>query len=500
MQKTGVLSKEKKTNRPLVLASVILAMFMAAVEATIVSTAMPSIVGELGGFQLFSWVFSSFLLMQAVTVPIYGKLADLYGRKPVLTAGIILFLVGSVLCGLATSMKWMIIFRFIQGIGAGAVLPIATTIVGDIYTMEERAKIQGYLSSVWGISSIIGPLLGGIFVEHLHWAWVFWINVPVGIVTIAGLWLFLHEEVEKNKHPVDVWGSGLLFVSVSALMLVLTQGGVAWSWVSAPVILLVLLFIFSGTLFIYAERKATEPMMPFHIWKNRLIALSNLASLTTGAVMIGIASYLPAHVQGVMGYSPTVAGFALAMMSIGWPLAATIASKLMLKLGFRMTAGIGGIFLVIGSLFFVFLQSDAGPVWAGAGSFLIGAGMGLSATTFIVSIQSSVDWNTRGVATASNMFMRILGNTVGIAFLGGILNSRLVSYLAGRTDDAHSALDAAHRLLNPAAEQQLPLEFAQLIREGLQFALHHVYWVVLFLSLVSLAIIVFLPRGETKGL
>src|SRR3954463_3541734 len=223
-------SQRKQTKKPLVLASVMLAMFMGAIEATIVSTAMPAIVADLGGFTLYSWVFSAYLLMNSVTVLIYGKLSDLFGRKPILTIGIIIFLIGSILCGLAGSMTTLIIFRLIQGFGAGAVTPIATTIVGDIYTTEERAKIQGYLSSVWGISAITGPAVGGLLVQYVSWHYVFWINIPLGLLSLVGLWLFLHEDVVKKKHKIDYLGAILLAITISTLMFILIEGESRWSW------------------------------------------------------------------------------------------------------------------------------------------------------------------------------------------------------------------------------------------------------------------------------
>ncbi|GAE94898.1 drug resistance transporter [Gracilibacillus boraciitolerans JCM 21714] len=241
----------QKTNRPLVLVALILSMFMAAIEGTIVATAMPNIVADLGGFSLYSWVFSSFLLMQAVTTMIYGKLADLFGRKPVFIIGVIIFLFGSVLCGLATTMITLIIFRLIQGVGAGAIHPIVTTIVGDMYTMEERAKVQGYLASVWGISSVVGPpLLGGIIVQFIDWKWIFWMNIPIGIAGLIGVIVFFHEEVLKEKKSIDYFGSSLFFVAISALIIVFVQAGTNWAWLSIETISLLLIFIIGiGTFF-----------------------------------------------------------------------------------------------------------------------------------------------------------------------------------------------------------------------------------------------------------
>ncbi len=497
MENRKTNEKPKTTKRAFVLASIIIGMFMAAIEATIVATAMPSIVADLGGFKLFTWVFSIFLLMQAVSVPIYGKLADLFGRKPIYIIGVIVFLIGSILCGFAPTMPLLILFRLIQGIGAGAVQPIATTIVGDIYSMEERSKIQGYLASVWGISSIIGPALGGFFVEYLTWSWVYWINIPFGIISLGGIILYLHEDVEKKKHSIDYLGSSLLLISISTLMLALIQGGVAWSWTSTTSLGLFALFIVVFILFLIQEKRAKEPMMPLGIWKNRIISISNLGSLSTGMIMIGVISFIPTYVQGVMEKSAIVGGFSLAMMSIGWPISSTIAGKVLMRLGFLKTALIGGFGLVIGSIILIFSQPEYGPILVGAGAFFIGVGMGFSTTTFIVSIQSSVEWKVRGVATASNMFMRILGNTVGIALMGGILNTRLSNYLASHSNNLGEKLDldVTNTMLDPVKRKSLSHEVIQVLEDGLTIALHHVFWGLFILALISFILILFLPNG-----
>ena len=487
-----------KTKKPLVLAAVMLSMFMSAVEATIVSTAMPSIVSDLGGFSLYSWVFSSYLLMQVATILIYGKISDLIGRKPVFVVGVSIFLIGSLLCGFANSMEMLILFRFIQGFGAGAVMPIATTIVGDIYTKEERASIQGYLSSVWGISAVLGPVLGGIFVKYVDWVYVFWMNIPLGIMAIIGVILFLHEDVEKKKHTIDYTGSVLLVVFISALMLVLVEGGVHWAWNSWQIISLLLLFIVGFILFIVQEQKANEPMMPFHIWKYRAITISNLASFTTGIIMMGVSSFLPAFVQGVMEESPMIAGFTLTTMSIGWPIASAIAGKMVVKIGYRKLTVSGGFALIIGSLIFVALSPAKGPVWAALGSFFIGFGLGLTTTSFIVSIQSTVGWNVRGIATAANMFMRTLGSAVGVAFLGGILNSRLQSFINSQGLEERITLETANSLLNEQERAQLVESTKNILQEGLTLSLNTVYWGVLIIALLTLALVFFMPETEEK--
>jgi EmrB/QacA subfamily drug resistance transporter len=493
-------SKRGKTNRPLVLAAVMLAMFMGAIEATIISTAMPAIVADLGGFTLYSWVFSAYLLMNAVTVLIYGKLSDLFGRKPILFIGITIFLIGSILCGFATSMESLIIFRLIQGFGAGAVTPIATTIVGDIYSAEERAKVQGYLASVWGISAVTGPAVGGLLVQYVSWNYVFWINIPLGILSLFGIGFYLHENVEKKKHEIDYIGAFLLTLTISSLMFLLVEGGGRWSWGSWQIVSLLVLFIVTISLFVYHEGRAKEPVMPFNIWKERSIFVANVTSLTTGIMLIGISSFLPTFVQGVMEQTPIVAGFTLTAMSIGWPIASTLSGRMLISLGFRKTSLIGGVALIIGSIVFVTMTGSSGPLWAALGSLIVGFGMGLTSTAFIVSIQATVSWQQRGIATAANMFMRNLGNTIGAALLGGILNNRLGNYLSENSKESEGKLtvDSANLLLKEDERSNLSESARELLQEGLTQSLHWVYYVVLTFALVSLILISFIPKHK-KG-
>ncbi len=484
--------------RPFILAAVMLAMFVGAIEATIVSTAMPAITADLGGFQLYSWVFSSYLLMSTVTVLLYGKLSDIFGRKPALTLGMSLFLIGSILCGFAESMEWLIVFRFIQGLGAGAVMPIASTIVGDIYSKEERAKIQGYLSSVWGISAVMGPAIGGLLVETIGWQYVFWINVPLGVLSLAVLWIFLKENVEKNTSPIDYKGAVLLSAGLTILLYLLVEGGISIPWLSPTALSMLAVSVLIIILFVRHELTAPDPMMPFSIWRNRAIFVANIVSLTTGVLLIGISSYLPAFVTGVMGESATIAGFTLTAMSIGWPIAATVAGRLLIKIGYYRTSLIGGISLIIGSLLFVLMKPDYGPLWPTVSSFFVGVGMGLTTTSFIVSIQSAVPWKLRGAATAANMFMRNLGSTVGVALLGGILNSSIRStFEKSENPEVRSmGVDAVNRLLEAEQRSQIEPGVLQQLQTAMTDGLNIVYLIVFAFAVISLFFILFLPRKE----
>ncbi|MFC4556942.1 MDR family MFS transporter [Virgibacillus kekensis] len=487
--------KNSKTlKRPLILASIMLGMFLAAIEATIVATAMPSIVADLGGFSSYSWVFSAYLLTNASTVLIFGKLSDIFGRKPIFIFGIFVFLLGSTLAGFSNSMTMLIICRAVQGIGAGALMPIATTIIGDIYTKEERAKIQGYLSSVWGISAVSGPLLGGFFVDFLSWQYVFWMNIPLGVCALLGIWLFFHENIEKKDHSIDYPGVLWMLIAVTTLMFILVEGGIGIPWSSFQMYMLIGISAVGFILFVRRELTAEDPMMPFGIWKHRMITVANLASLTAGMILIGVSSYLPAFVQGVMGHSATVAGFTLTTMSIGWPIAAVVGGRLLLIIGYRATSMLGGGSLIIGGILFFLLSPDKGPVWAGAGSFFIGVGMGMTNTSFIVGIQNAVGWKMRGIATAANMFMRTAGSAVGAAFLGGLLNGRIQSYLERHGIADNISVDTANRLLDHQASNALSKGTREILQEGLTSGLHLVYTGLLLLAIIIFILICFLPK------
>ena len=344
-----------QTNRPLVLASVIAAMFMVAIEATIVSTVMPQIAGQLGGLNLYSWVFSSFLLTQTATTVVFGKLSDLYGRKPVLLFGIAIFLIGSVLAGFAWSMPSMIVFRLIQGIGAGSIQPVGMTVVGDLYSARERGKIQGFLASVWGISAVLGPLAGGLIIQKLSWAWVFWINVPLGLLAAAGFVLFLHEGVVHRRRSIDFAGATLFTVSIASLMIALTEFGT--SDTSSAVFATVLALV-SGALFLWQERRAKDPMVELGLWGRRPIAATNGASLLAGMAVIGLTTFLPMYVQGVLQQSALIAGFALTMLVLGWPIGATLAANALVRFGLRPVLLVGSLLLPVGGAVFLFLNAE----------------------------------------------------------------------------------------------------------------------------------------------
>ena len=472
--------------RPLVLASIMAAVFTIAVEATIVSTAMPQIVSQLGDLHLYTWVFSSFLLTQTATTVVFGKMADTYGRRPVLLVGIAVFLVGSLLCGFSWSMGSLIAFRLLQGVGAGAIQPVALTVVGDLYSVEERGRIQGYLASVWGISSVLGPLAGGLIVRYLNWSWIFWVNLPIGLVAMAGLVAFLHERVLRERRSVDVAGAALFTATIAALMLALSEAGNSGRVALVGLVLCVA----GGVAFAWQERRALDPMVQVGLWLRRPIATANAATLLSGMTIIGLTTFVPMYVQGVLGQTALVAGFALTAMVLGWPIGATVAARNFGRFGLRGTLLAGAVLLPVGASAFLVLGAGMSPVVAGLGSAVVGLGMGLLSTSAIVLIQDSVGWAERGVATASNIFARNLGSTLGAAALGSVLNMELARGGAGVTSEQiRGLLDGAET----AAE-------GAVVRAALDGALHWTFVGVFAVALGTLALATLVPAvGFRKG-
>ncbi len=486
-------------DRRLVLAGLMLSMALAALDSTIVATAIPSIVRDLGGFSLFPWVFSAYLLVQAVTIPIYGKLSDLYGRKPVLLLGIAIFVVGSALSGASWSMTALIVFRGIQGIGAGAVQPMTMTIAGDMFTVEERARVQGYFSSVFGIASVIGPAIGGFLVQYASWHWIFYINVPIGIAAAYVVLRHFQETVERRPHRIDYPGAAALGVAIGLLVLDLLEGGVGWAWASPTSFLLLAASVGLLVLFVRIERRAAEPTLPLWVFQRPMLLGANLASLTIGAVSTGLSSFLPVFVQGTMGATPIVAGAVLAAMSIAWPLASSQSGRLYLRIGFRRTALVGSVISLAAAALFVLLPETSRPWQAAIPSFLMGAGLGFCAVTLIVSVQSVVAWRARGTVTAAQMFTRMVGSTLGAAMFGAILNAALVRYFAAAPASIRAylphSLSAASLALSPNLTG-VNARAVAFVREGLFVGVHHIFLAVALASALTFVFLLRMPARD----
>ena len=417
-----------RSERGPILIALMLSTALIAIDSTILATAVKSVTDDLHSFASFPWLFSVYLLGQAVSVPIYSKLADTIGRKPLLLFGIGLFFVGSVLSGLAPTMPLLIVFRAVQGLGAGALLPISITIAGDIYTVAERAKAQGYLASVWAIASVVGPTLGGVFSEFVSWRWIFFVNVPLCVLAAV---LIVRNYREKKAppvhHRVDYVGAGTLAVGLVALLLGLLEGGHAWPWASWQTVVAFVIAAVLTVAFVRIERRAAEPVLPLWVLSRRLLLTTALLAVGVGAVLIGLTSYVPNFLERTAGEQPLVAGLAVAALTIGWPVAAANAGRLYLRFGFRPTALIGCVLAILGTIALVATLSAASVWLVAASCFLVGLGLGLVAAPTLIAAQSSVGRDERGVVTGANLFARSIGSAVGVAVFGAVANGVLAA-------------------------------------------------------------------------
>jgi EmrB/QacA subfamily drug resistance transporter len=458
----------RTTNRRFTTVALLLSMFLAAMEATAVSTAMPTVIGDLGGVNLYAWVFTAYMLTSTVTVPIFGKLSDLFGRKPVMLIGLGIFLLGSVLSGMATSIVSLILFRALQGLGAGSVQPTTLTIVGDLFTLKERSKLQGFFAAVWGIAGISGPLLGGFIVAQMNWRWIFFINLPFGLLATVGLVVFYHENLEKKPPPRLDW-LGAVTMTVCVVAALVAAGGIH----AVPLGILALVALAA---FFVAEKKAPEALLPFDLFSQRLIAVASVLSALTGAVMFAAITYLPLYVQGAVGGSPTEAGATLTPMMVGWPIASTLSGRAIPRFGFRIFIRAGSVLVGLGTLLLALgiqLQWPFAMVYVAMG--FTGIGLGLVNTSLMISVQTSVPWERRGVATASTMFFRSIGGTLGVGFLGAWLAVQLAGQ-AGITQEIINAL------LGPEHGASLPAADLGHLTAALKGAIEPIFWVLFALG------------------
>lgn len=488
-----------------VVVGVMTGMAIAALEATVVGTAMPTVIASLGGINHYSWVFSAYLVTSTVTVPVWGKLSDLYGRRLLYQIGISVFLLGTLLSGFATTMEQLVVFRAIQGLGAGALIPLGMTIIGDSFTLKERAKMQAYFSGVWGLSSIIGPVIGGFITDQLSWRWVFFINVPIGIAAAIVIGFALKEPKRTEKPSVDYLGAATLILSISILMLALVEGGKSLATLFAPDNLWLLgasaVFLI---LFVYIETRAKDPIIPFHLFGNRTITVATSAGFFAGIAMFGGISYIPLFAQGALGMTATQAGSLLTPLMLSWVLMSIVVGRLMLKVGFRVITIVGFIVMTVGFVLLSNFQRQTPVVWLYVELVLIGAGLGLTMLTLLVAVQQAVERPQLGVATSLNQFSRAIGGALGVAVMGSVLTSGLSSQLikaAGTggvlsVEQATSLASNPNALIEPSAKAALPAGILPILQDAMAAAIHPVFWVVAFVSVLALFICLFLPKPK----
>jgi len=443
--------------RVAITAGLMLSLFVAAMDTTVVGTALPTIARELGHFSLYPWIFAGYLITGTTSVPIWGRLADLHGRKPVLMAGLAIFVGASILCGFAWNMESLILFRVLQGIGAGCIQPITLTVVGDFFPLRQRARIQGLFSAVWAVAAVVGPLLGALFVSTVGWRWIFDVNLPIGIVSTALLLGFREQRQQASGGHIDYWGSLLLTAGVALLLFGLGSGSAGGQpvWVALVVAALLL----AG--FLAVELRSQSPTVPLELLRHPVIGPAILASMLAGTLMFGVTAYAPLFVQGGLGGTVFQAGAAAAPMSLGWPIGSVVSGRIMLRVGYERLAVAGGLALVAGATLLA-LSAGYGFAWVAGSSFVTGLGMGLLSTPLLIVIQSTVGWAQRGSATALNQFARTIGGAVGVSLMGILLEAR-----AGE--------GAAAALQSSAAG-----------RQALEQGLFAVFWVLLALAAATL--------------
>jgi EmrB/QacA subfamily drug resistance transporter len=478
---SAVASGSAVRRRGPVVAALMLTMALVAMDSTIISTAVPQIVGDLGGFSVFSWLFSGYLLAVTVTLPVYGKLADTYGRKPVLITGIALFLLGSLLCAGAWNMASLIGFRVVQGLGGGAIQGTVQTVAGDLYGLKERGRIQAAISTVWAVSSVAGPLAGGLLAQYAGWRWIFLLNLPIGAAALLLIGRFLHESVvARVRHSVDWAGALGLFVSGGLLLFALVQGGVAWPWLSWRSLLVFGAAAVGTAVTVRIERRTAEPIIPGWVWRRRVIAAVNLALGALGVLMVAPTVFLPTYAQTVLGLGPVQAGFVLSVMTLSWPVSAALSNRVFLRIGFRDTALIG-MSAATAVLITLTLLPYAGPAWQPAlVMLLLGGALGLFQLPLIVGVQSTVPWSERATATSSILFCRQVGQSVGAALFGAIANATLAARLGAGADlDSVSATAGA----------------GEPVRRAVAAAVDHVYvGAALAAGLAVLVLLLLTPR------
>lgn len=487
--------------RRVVTAGVMTGMFLAALEATVIATAMPTVIATLGGMRHYSWVFSAYLLASTVTVPLWGKLSDLFGRRYLYQVGIMIFLVGSTLSGFATTMVELIAFRAIQGVGAGALVPLGMTIAGEIYTLRERARMQGLFSGVWGVASVVGPLVGGFLTESISWRWVFWINIPFGVAAAIIIGLGLPKNELREDRRIDFAGAATLTGSMTLLLLALVDGT---SLERLTSLRNVALLAASGILlfwFVRIERRAPEPLIPIPLLSTPTIRNATIIAFLAGVGMFGAITFVPLFAQGARGDTATQAGALLTPLMMSWVIVSVIAGPLLLKVGSRAMVIAGQLLLSIGFFWFAAFDRETSRMALNLDLVMMGAGLGLTMLTLLLVVQHSVARSELGIATSLNQFSRSIGGAIGVAMMGALLSAGLAADLRESADRGAIRPELAAQLTrNPAAlidegaQREVSPGTLHLLRSSLGVALRPVFLIGGVISLLALAFVGGLPR------
>ncbi|HST16358.1 MAG TPA: MDR family MFS transporter [Gaiellaceae bacterium] len=469
-----------------VFGALMLVMLMASLDSTIVSTALPTIAGDLGGISKLPWVVTAYLLTSTITTPVAGKLGDLYGRKLVLQSALVVFLIGSALCGLSSNMTELILFRGLQGLGGGALMVGTQAVIGDIVSPRERGRYSGLMGGVFGVSTVVGPLIGGLFVDHLSWNWIFYINLPIGVVTLVVLQAVLHVPSTTVQRSIDYAGMSLLAISLTSIVLYTSLGGNTYGWWSPRMILLLALSVVAAAAFVLVERRAREPILPLSLFSNRVFTVASVIGFIVGASLFGSVTYLPLYLQIVKGASPTESGLELLPLMAGVLIASIGSGQVITRAGrYKVFPIVGTALMVVGMFLLARLGAGTSLLVADVYMFVVGLGLGFVMQVLILAVQNAVEYRDLGVATASATLFRSIGGTIGVPIFGAIFTNQLASHLAAKLPPGAAEQLPAH--IGPGVIEALPDAIKAAYRDAYATSLHPVFLLAAGLAVVAFA-------------
>ncbi len=479
-------------------AAAIAGMFLAALDSTIVATAMPTVIADLHGIDHYAWVFTAYLLAEIASIPLWGRLADMYGRKRIFLLGMIIFLVGSALCGASTSMGELILFRAMQGVGAGCLLPVAQTIVADLYTLEQRARLSAVMSSVFGFSSVIGPLIGGFLTDQLSWRWVFYVNLPIGIAAIVLVQVVMVEPLtDRHRHRIDWLGMCTLLGWTVLLVFALEMGGRDYAWGSPVIVGAIVTSVVLFVAFISAERRASEPLIPLSLFRVPALRAASVIGVPLGMVMFAIISFLPLFVVVVQQSSATNAGRVLTPMMLAVVIGSAIGAQIVLRIGYRLMCVASFASLLVGTALLTQVGVESSQLDVSIAMVFVGMGMGFGFIATALAAQNSVDLPRMGVATGLVNFTRQLGGVFGVAIGAALMLTTLTDRLQEAFPHAHIK---AAELLSPQAAGRFPAATQDIVRGAFADALHVVFVAALVIVLLGMLTIVLMPGGKPTAI